>query len=57
MRRTRAASVLVTVLKTARKIAEQHKIDEFGGIGNLLNKRNPVGERRFGLMPQPYSRP
>ena len=43
--------------KTAREIAEQQKIDDFGGIAKLLNKRNPIGERRFDLMPQPYSRP
>jgi hypothetical protein len=43
--------------KTAREIAEQQKIDEFGGIGKLLNKRNPIGQRRFDLMPQPYTRP
>lgn len=42
--------------KTAREIAEQQKIDEFGGIGNLLNKRNPIGPRRFNLMPDGYSR-
>jgi hypothetical protein len=43
--------------KTAREIAEQQKIDEFDGIGNLLNKRNPIGPRRFHLMPEGYSRP
>jgi hypothetical protein len=43
--------------KTAREIAEQQKIDEFGGIGNMLNKRNPIGPRRFNLMPEGYSRP
>jgi hypothetical protein len=40
-----------------REIAEQQKIDEFGGIRNLLNKSNPIGQRRLDLMPQPYSRP
>jgi hypothetical protein len=43
--------------KTAREIAEQQKIDEFDGIGNLLNKRNPIGPRRFHVMPEGYSRP
>ena len=42
--------------KTAREIAEQQKIDELGGIGKLLNKRNPVGPRRFDLMPEGYAR-
>jgi hypothetical protein len=42
--------------KTAREIAEQQKIDELGGIDNLLNQRNPIGPRRFGLMPEGYSR-
>jgi hypothetical protein len=42
--------------KTAREIAEQQKIDELGGVGQLLNVRNPIGPRRFQLMPQPYSR-
>jgi hypothetical protein len=44
--------------KTAREIFEQHKIDEFpNGIADLLNKRNPIGPRRFHLMPEGYSRP
>jgi RHS repeat-associated protein len=44
--------------KTAREIAEQQKIDEFpNGIDDLLNKRNPIGPRRFHLMPEGYSRP
>jgi hypothetical protein len=42
--------------KTAREIAEQHKIDELGGIDQLLNRRNPIGPRRFGRMPEGYSR-
>lgn len=43
--------------KTAREVSEQLKIDEFGGIDNLANKVNPIGARRFGLMPnQPYTR-
>jgi hypothetical protein len=44
--------------KTAREIAEQQKIDEFpNGIDDLLNKRNPIGPRRFHVMPAGYSRP
>jgi hypothetical protein len=42
--------------KTAREIAEQQKIDELGGIGGLLNQRNPIGPRRFGMMPEGYTR-
>jgi hypothetical protein len=43
--------------KTAREIAEQQKIDELGGIGRLLNRRNPIGRARFNLMPRGYMRP
>jgi hypothetical protein len=43
--------------KIAREIAEQHKIDELGGIKALGNARNPIGRRRFGLMPEGYTRP
>jgi hypothetical protein len=43
--------------KTAREFAEQQKIDDFDGIGGLLNKRNPIGPRRFDLLPEDYSRP
>jgi hypothetical protein len=40
-----------------REIAEQLMIDSKGGIGNLLNLRNPIGSARFGYMPtQPYVR-
>lgn len=43
--------------KLMREIREQKMFDELGGIDNLLNKVNPIGERRWGLMPdQPYSR-
>ena len=42
--------------KTAREIAEQLKIDELGGIENLVNKVNPIGARRFDLMPDGYFR-
>jgi NADP-dependent 3-hydroxy acid dehydrogenase YdfG len=38
------------------EIAEQRKIDELGGVPNLLNKRNPIGPRRFDLMGEGYSR-
>jgi hypothetical protein len=39
------------------KIGEQMMIDRMGGIGNLLNKVNPIGPNRFGLMHnQPYTR-
>jgi RHS repeat-associated protein len=43
--------------KTAREIAEQLKIDELGGIGRLLNQRNPIGLARLHLMPPGYVRP
>jgi internalin A len=37
--------------KTAREIAEQQKIDELeNGIGDPLNKRNPIGLQRWHLM-------
>lgn len=43
--------------KLDREIAEQLLIDSKGGIGNLLNKVNPIGPKRFGVMPnQPYVR-
>lgn len=42
--------------KTAREIAEQLKIDELGGLRNLINERNPIGPRRFELMPPGYTR-
>jgi RHS repeat-associated protein len=43
--------------KLDREIAEQLLIDSKGGIDNLLNKVNPIGPKRFGLMPnQPYVR-
>ncbi len=43
--------------KTQREIAEQMLIDQKGGIDQLLNKVNPIGAKRFDLMPsQPYSR-
>jgi hypothetical protein len=42
--------------KTAREILEQQTIDANGGVDQLLNLRNPIGEARWSLMPQPYSR-
>lgn len=42
--------------KLARDIAEQLKIDEFGGIDNLLNKVNPIGPNRLSHMPPGYAR-
>jgi hypothetical protein len=52
------AAERMTVLggKTAREVAEQLKIDELGGLPNLLNKVNPVGLRRVDLMPIGYVR-
>jgi len=45
--------------RTAREVAEQLKIDEFGGIrgGRLLNRLNPIGDRRLSLLPEGYVRP
>lgn len=52
-----AARVAVAGGKTQREIAEQSMIDAMGGIDGLLNELNPMGPKRFGLMPnQPYSR-
>jgi RHS repeat-associated protein len=43
--------------KLQREIAEQTMIDQMGGIDNLLNVVDPIGPRRFGMMPnQPYGR-
>ncbi len=36
--------------KTAREIAEQKRIDALGGVKNLENVRNPVGEKRKHLL-------
>jgi RHS repeat-associated protein len=38
--------------KTAREIAEQHRINELGGIQNLENKVNPIGPSRQHLIKQ-----
>jgi hypothetical protein len=43
--------------KLDREIADQLLIDSKGGIDNLLNKVNPIGPKRFDVMPnQPYVR-
>jgi hypothetical protein len=43
--------------RSSREIAEQMMIDRLGGIDNLRNVVNPIGPKRFPLMPiQPYSR-
>ncbi len=45
--------------KTAREIQEQLKLDSFGGrdASGVLNKVNPIGDRRLSLMPPGYVRP
>jgi predicted GIY-YIG superfamily endonuclease len=53
-----AERIFVPGGKEAREIAEQRKIDELKRKGeNLLNKRNPIGERRKHLMGSGYERP
>ena len=52
-----AERIAVAGGKTAREVAEQQKIDQLGGIGELGNARNPIGRGRFGLMPKGYARP
>ncbi|MCU1492252.1 MAG: hypothetical protein JWO62_16, partial [Acidimicrobiaceae bacterium] len=52
-----AERTLATGGKTAREVAEQLQIDSMGGVDNLLNIRNPIGDGRVSLMPQPYARP
>jgi YD repeat-containing protein len=37
--------------KTAREVAEQLRINELGGVENLLNVRNPIGPLRQYLLP------
>ncbi len=54
-----AARIPVPGGKTKREVAEQKLIDTLGGLkgGNLLNKVNPVGDKRIGsLMPPGYTR-
>lgn len=45
--------------KTTREIAEQLKLDSLGGrdASGVLNKVNPIGDRRTNLMPDGYVRP
>lgn len=45
--------------KTAREIQEQLKQDSFGGrdASGVLNRVNPIGDRRLSLMPPGYVRP
>jgi hypothetical protein len=45
--------------KTKREIAEQLKLDSFGGkkAPNVLNEVNPIGDRRLNLLPPGYARP
>lgn len=51
-----AEATAVSGGKTAREIAEQNKIDNLGGITRLGNLRNPIGPKRFRLMPEGYTR-
>ena len=45
--------------KVDREIQEQLKMDSFGGrdAPGVLNKVNPIGNRRLNLMPPGYVRP
>ncbi|MFZ2504551.1 MAG: polymorphic toxin-type HINT domain-containing protein, partial [Nocardioides sp.] len=45
--------------KDAREVTEQLKLDSFGGrdAPGILNKVNPIGDRRLSLMPEGYVRP
>ena len=45
--------------RTAREVTEQLKLDSFGGrdAPGILNKVNPIGDRRLSLMPEGYVRP
>ena len=43
--------------KDAREIAEQLRIDSYGGKRFLANKVNPIGRRRIGLLGPGYLRP
>lgn len=36
--------------RLAREVAEQLRINELGGLGNLQNVRNAIGEAREYLM-------
>jgi YD repeat-containing protein len=52
-----AERIAVSGGRTKREIAEQLKIDELGGVDELLNIRNPIGRSRLELMPEGYTRP
>ncbi len=45
--------------KTSREIAEQLKLDSLGGrdAPGVLNKVNPIGDRRLNRLPPDYVRP
>ena len=45
--------------KLQREIAEQLKLDSFGGrdADDVLNVVNPIGDRRLIEMPEGYMRP
>jgi RHS repeat-associated protein len=52
-----AQRISVPGSKLDREIAEQLLIDSKGGVPNLINVVNPIGPKRFGVMPnQPYVR-
>lgn len=51
-----AERVAVPGGKTVREVAAQMKIDGLGGVDSLLNKVNPIGPRRFDLLPEGYTR-
>ena len=52
-----AQRISVPGSKLDREIAEQLLIDSKGGVPNLVNVVNPIGPKRFGVMPnQPYVR-
>ena len=54
-----AERILVRGGKTQREIAEQLKLDSFGGrdADGVVNLVNPIGDRRLSLMPEGYVRP
>ncbi len=45
--------------KTAREVAEQLRLDDFGGrdASGVINRVNPIGDKRLHLMPPGYVRP
>jgi hypothetical protein len=42
--------------KLGREVQEQLKIDQLGGVTNLLNEVNPIGQARLDAMPEGYNR-